>query len=301
MPFALKEAAVRKTPLKYVLIFLLPSLLGFTLFNVIPIISSLGLAFTEWDLMTPIRFVGLDNFISMFTDDPLFWPSLGRTLLYASMSIPLGIVTSLLLALAMNRPLKGIAIFRVIYFIPYVSSMIAVSMVWKWLYNDQFGLINTFLSLVGLPTQSWLNDASLVIPSLVLMDVWKGAGFGMLIYLAALQGIPEQLYEAATVDGANAFQRFFKITLPLLGPAHFYMLVTGLIGGFQVFDSVYLMTQGGPGFATRVYAYNLYQTAFRQFQMGYASAMAWFLFFIIFAVTLLQFKRLGGKVQYDVI
>ena len=292
---------MRKTPLKYVLIFLLPSLLGFTLFNVIPIISSLGLAFTEWDLMTPIRFVGLDNFISMFTDDPLFWPSLGRTLLYASMSIPLGIVTSLMLALAMNQPLKGIAIFRVIYFIPYVSSMIAVSMVWKWLYNDQFGLINTFLSLLGLQTHNWLNDASLVIPSLVLMDVWKGAGFGMLIYLAALQGIPEQLYEAATVDGANAFQRFFKITLPLLGPAHFYMLVTGLIGGFQVFDSVYLMTQGGPGFATRVYAYNLYQTAFRQFQMGYASAMAWFLFFIIFAVTLLQFKRLGGKVQYDVI
>jgi multiple sugar transport system permease protein len=292
---------VRKTPLKYVLIFLLPSLVGFTLFNVIPILSSLGLAFTEWDLMTPIKFMGFDNFVTMFTDDPLFWPSLGRTLLYASMSIPLGIVTSLMLALAMNRPLKGIAIFRVIYFIPYVSSMIAVSMVWKWLYNDQFGLINTFLVLIGLQPQNWLNNANLVIPSLVLMDVWKGAGFGMLIYLAALQGIPEQLYEAATVDGANAFQRFFKITLPLLGPAHFYMLVTGLIGGFQVFDSVYLMTQGGPGFATRVYAYNLYQTAFRQFQMGYASAMAWFLFFIIFAVTLFQFKRLGGKVQYDVI
>ena len=154
---------------------------------------------------------------------------------------------------------------------------------------------------VGLPAQNWLTDSKLVIPSLVLMDVWKNAGFGMLIYLAALQGIPEQLYEAATVDGANGFQSFFKITLPLLSPAHFYMLVTGLIGGFQVFDSVYLMTKGGPGFASRVYAYNLYQSAFREFNMGYASAMAWFLFFIIFAVTLLQFKQIGGKVQYDVI
>ncbi len=292
---------MRKTPLKYVLIFLLPSLVGFTLFNIVPILSSLVLAFSEWNLLTPIRFVGLDNFIVMFTQDTLFWPSLGRTLIYASMSIPLGIVSSLLLALAMNRSLKGITIFRVIFFIPYVSSMIAVSMVWKWLYNDQFGLINTFLSFIGLPAQNWLNDPNLVIPSLVLMDVWKGAGFGMLIYLAALQGVPEQLYEAATVDGANSMQSFFKITLPLLGPAHFYMLVTGLIGGFQVFDSVYLMTHGGPGFASRVFAYNLYQAAFRQFQMGYASAMAWFLFFIIFAVTLLQFRKLGGKVQYDVI
>jgi multiple sugar transport system permease protein len=292
---------MRKTPLKYVLVFLAPSLVGFILFNIVPILSSLALAFSEWNLLTPIKFIGLDNFVNMLTKDSLFWPSLGRTLQYSSLSIPLGIVTSLLLALAMNRPLRGIAIFRVIYFIPYVSSMIAVSMVWKWLYNDQFGLINTFLSFLGLPPPSWVGDANLVIPSLVMMDVWKGAGFGMLIYLAALQGIPQQLYEAATVDGANSFQSFFKITLPLLGPAHFYMLVTGLIGGFQVFDSVYLMTHGGPGFASRVYAYNLYQAAFRQFQMGYASAMAWFLFFIIFAVTLLQFKKLGGKVQYDVI
>jgi ABC-type sugar transport system permease subunit len=276
-------------------------LLGFTIFNIVPILSSFVLAFSEWNLLKPIRFVGLSNFITMFTNDPLFWPSLGRTLLYSMMSIPLGIVTSLVLALAMNRPLKGIALFRVAYFIPYVSSMVAVAMVWRWLYNDQFGLINVFLSLIGLPPQNWLGDARLVIPSLVVMDVWKGAGFGMLIYLAALQGIPDQLYEAATVDGANSFQSFFKITLPLLGPAHFYMLVTGLIGGFQVFDSVYLMTQGGPGYATRVYAYNLYQAAFRQFQMGYASSMAWFLFFIIFAVTLLQFRQLGGKVQYDVI
>jgi len=292
---------VRKTPIKYVLIFLVPSLVGFAIFNLIPIVSSLALSFTNWDLLSPIKFVGFDNFINIFTKDPIFWPSLGKTVWYAALSIPLGIVTSLVLALAMNRPLKGIAIFRMIYFIPYVSSMIAVSMVWKWLYNDQFGLINAFLSFLGMEPQNWLTNAKLVIPSLVMMDVWKNAGFGMLIYLAALQGVPEQLYEAATVDGANSFQSFFKITLPLLGPAHFYMLVTGLIGGFQVFDSVYLMTRGGPGFASRVYAYNLYQTAFRQFQMGDASAMAWFLFFIIFAVTLLQFKKLGGKVQYDVI
>ncbi len=292
---------MRKTPIKYVLIFLVPSLVGFAIFNLIPIVSSFALSFTKWDLLSPIKFVGLENFINIFTKDPIFWPSLGKTVLYAVLSIPLGIVTSLVLALAMNRPLKGIAIFRMIYFIPYVSSMIAVSMVWKWLYNDQFGLINAFLMFLGMEPQSWLTNVRLVIPSLVLMDVWKNAGFGMLIYLAALQGVPDQLYEAATVDGANSVQSFFKITLPLLGPAHFYMLVTGLIGGFQVFDSVYLMTRGGPGFASRVYAYNLYQTAFRQFQMGDASAMAWFLFFIIFAVTLIQFKKLGGKVQYDVI
>lgn len=292
---------MRRTPWYYVLIFLLPSLIGFTLFNIIPIFSSLFLAFTEWNLLSPIKFIALDNFVRMFTQDILFWPTLGRTFYYSALAIPLSISTSLLLALAMNRPLKGISVFRVIYFIPYVSSMVAVAMVWRWLYNDQFGLINTALVTLGLPAQSWLNDAKLVIPSLVLMDVWKGAGFGMLIYLAALQAIPEQLYEAASVDGANSWAKFIKITLPLLGPAHFYMLVTGVIGSFQVFDSVYLMTKGGPGFASRVYAFNLYQSAFRQFEMGYAAAMAWFLFFIIFAVTLLQFKRLGGKVQYDVI
>jgi ABC-type sugar transport system permease subunit len=292
---------MRRTPTIYVLIFLLPSLLGFIIFNIVPIVSSLGLAFSQWNLMSPIQFVGLANFVKMLTQDKLFWPTLGRTIYYCSLSIPLGITSSLLLALAMNRPLKGIAIFRVAYFIPFVSSMVAVSMVWRWLYNDQFGLINTFLMAIRLQPQSWLNDAHLVIPSLVLMDVWKGAGFGMLIYLAALQSIPEQLYEAASVDGANPFDKFFKITLPLLGPAHFYMLVTGVIGGFQVFDSVYLMTKGGPGMASRVYAFNLYQYAFRQFDMGYAAAMAWFLFLVIFGVTLLQFKNLGGKIQYDVI
>lgn len=292
---------MRRTPTIYVLIFLLPSLIGFTIFNIIPIASSLGLAFSEWNLMSPIRFVGVENFTRMLTQDNLFWPTLGRTIYYSTLSIPLGIATSLLLALAMNRPLKGIAGFRVAYFVPFVSSMVAVAMVWRWLYNDQFGLINTALMTIGLQPQSWLNDARLVIPSLVVMDVWKGAGFGMLIYLAALQAIPEQLYEAASVDGANAFTKFFKITLPLLGPAHFYMLVTGIIGGFQVFDSVYLMTKGGPGMASRVYAFNLYNTAFRQFEMGYAAAMAWFLFLVIFGVTLLQFRNLGGKVQYDVI
>lgn len=292
---------MRRTPTIYVLIFLLPSLIGFTIFNIIPIVSSLGLAFSQWNLMSPIRFVGLENFSKMLFNDNLFWPTLGRTVYYASLSIPLGIVTSLLLALAMNRPLKGIALFRVAYFVPFVSSMVAVAMVWRWLYNDQFGLINAFLMTIGLQPQSWLNNSSLVIPSLVMMDVWKGAGFGMLIYLAALQSIPEQLYEAAAVDGASAFDKFFKITLPLLGPAHFYMLVTGIIGGFQVFDSVYLMTKGGPGTASRVYAYNLYQEAFRQFDMGYASAMAWFLFVVIFGVTLLQFRNIGGKIQYDVI
>jgi multiple sugar transport system permease protein len=292
---------MRQTRWYYVLIFLLPSLIGFGLFNIIPIFSSLFLAFTEWNLLSPIKFIGIGNFIRMFTQDILFWPTLMRTLYYSVLAIPLSMTSSLVLALAMNRPLKGISIFRVTYFIPYVSSMVAIAMVWRWLYNDQFGLINTALVTLGLPAQSWLNDSNLVIPSLVVMDVWKGAGFGMLIYLAALQSIPDQLYEAASVDGANSFEKFFKITLPLLGPAHFYMLVTGVIGSFQVFDSVYLMTKGGPGFASRVYAFNLYQSAFRQFEMGYAAAMAWFLFFIIFAVTLLQFKRLGGKVQYDVI
>jgi multiple sugar transport system permease protein len=283
----------------YVLLFLSPSLLGVVAFILIPTLSSLGMSFTEWSITDPPIFVGLRNYIELVRDDPVFWGALGRTLYYAALSIPLSMAGSLLLALAVNQRLWGMVFFRIIYFIPVVTSMVAWAMIWRWLYALDYGLINMALQRVGLPQVGWLIDRRSVIPALVLMSVWKGLGYGMIIYLAGLQGIPQHLYEAARIDGGNRWQLFWRITMPLLSPTHFFILVTSVIGSFQVFDSVYLMTQGGPGNASRVYNFYLFQQAFRYRHMGFASAMAWILFFIIFVITTLQVRFLQRGVTYE--
>jgi ABC-type sugar transport system permease subunit len=283
----------------YVLLFLSPSIIGFLAFLLLPTGASAVMSLTEWRVVSPPVFVGLRNYVNLLREDPVFWTSLRLTFYYAALSIPLAMSGALILALAVNQRLRGIVVFRVIFFIPVVTSMVAVAMIWRWLYAMDYGIINLMLTRLGLEQVPWLSDKRTVIPAIVLMSVWKGLGYGMIIYLAGLQGIPVHLYEAAKIDGAGRWQMFWRITMPLLSPTHFFMLVTSVIGSFQVFDSVYLMTQGGPGNASRVYNFYLYQQAFSYQHMGLASAMAWILFLIIFVITLFQVRYFQRGVIYE--
>lgn len=291
----MKRWANRDAP--YALLFLLPSLLGLVVFTVGPILASLGLAFTDWNLLSAPKFVGLENFRTMF-GDPIMWTSLKNTFYYALMFVPASMALSLGLALVLNQSFAGIVYFRLAFMIPGVSSLVAIAMVWRWLYNDQFGLINLGLQSVGLSPVGWLTSEVTVLPAIVIINLWTGMGFNAIIYLAGLRNIPAYLYEAARLDGASGWSTFRHITFPLLSPIHFFFLIVGVIGAFQVFDVVYVMTQGGPGFSSRVYAFHLFNQAFRRFEVGYASAMAWFLFVIVLVLTLIQWRVVGRRVEY---
>ena len=280
------------------LAFLLPNFIGFLIFTLLPVISSLALSFFGWDLINPPQFAGFSNFAELFRNDPLFWKVMGNTALYTVMTVPGTLVMALILALLVNQKLRGRIVYRFIYFLPVVTSSVAVALVWNWMYNPDFGLVNSFLSLFGIPQVNWLTDPNTAMFAISLVSVWSGAGYNMVLYLAGLQDIPQQLYEACELDGAGAFQKFFSVTLPLLTPTTFFVLVMSLIGSFQVFDLVYMMTGGGPNNATRTIVSYIYDNAFRFFKMGYASAMAWVLFVIIFLLTLLQFRMQKRWVEY---
>ena len=293
-----KLSYLERRDIPYAILFLAPSLTGLVVFTILPIISSFFLAFTDWDLLTPPTFVGFQNFSEMF-QDPLLWTSLGNSAKYALMMIPGSTAMALLLALALNQEFPGIKLIRLFFMLPGVVSLVAVAMVWRWIYNEQYGLLNMVLGFFGVQPVAWLTNEATVLPAIVVMLIWAGMGFDAVIYLAALRNIPKHLYEAAELDGANSWQQFWKITFPLLTPVHFYNLIIGLIGSFQVFDVIYIMTKGGPGFSSRVYAYHLYLEAFQRFHMGYAASMAWFLFLIIFVITIIQWRVLGRRVEYD--
>lgn len=280
--------------------FILPNFLSFLVFMVFPIIFSFGMSFTDWDLLSSPNFVGISNYIKLFTKDTLFKKSLANTLLYSLYTIPLGMACSLGLAVLLNsKRLRCVSFFRSVFFLPHVCMLAAVALVWKWFYNADFGILNYLLDIVGIPPQKWLTDRNLALPSIAIMSVWKSAGYNMVIILAGLQGIPRYLYEAASLDGATGFRQFWSITVPLLMPTLFYILITATIGSFQVFDAVMVMTKGGPANATMVYNYYLYQNAFTYFKMGYASAMGYILFMIIMVVTLIQMKVMGKRVSYE--
>ena len=280
------------------LAFLLPNFIGFLIFTLLPVISSLALSFFGWDLINPPQFAGFSNFAELFRNDPLFWKVMGNTALYTVMTVPGTLVMALILALLVNQKLRGRIVYRFIYFLPVVTSSVAVALVWNWMYNPDFGLVNSFLSLFGIPQVNWLTDPNTAMFAISLVSIWSGAGYNMVLCLAGLQDIPQQLYEACELDGAGAFQKFFSVTLPLLTPTTFFVLVMSLIGSFQVFDLVYMMTGGGPNNATRTIVSYIYDNAFRFFKMGYASAMAWVLFVIIFLLTLLQFRMQKRWVEY---
>ncbi len=274
--------------------FLLPNIIGFLLFMLGPIMASLVMSLFRWDIFTVPTFIDWDNFIEIFSHDSGFWQYLANTL-FLSLSVPLGLVLALFLAIILNQPLRGMGFFKTVYFLPVVSSAIAVAIIWQWLLNKDFGLINTLLIKFGLAPVDWLGTPLMAKISIVLMSIWKGLGYNILIYLAALQGIPDELYEAAHLDSATSWRRFVHITLPLLGPAHLFLFITGFISTFQLFGPIYVMTQGGPLKGTWSIVYEIWWKAFREFRMGYAAALSWILFAIIFVVTLLQWRYAERK------
>ena len=283
------------------ILFASPWLAGFLLFTAGPMIASFLLSFTRWNGITPfqdLRWIGGENYIRLLFQDPSFAKALRNTAFYALFSVPLGLSMGLMLALLLNQKVRGMAFFRTIFYLPSVVSGVATSMLWLWLFNPSFGGINWVLHRLRLPEPGWLTDERTAIWVFILMSLW-GAGNAMLINLAGLQGIPIHLYEAAELDGAGPMARFRHVTLPMLSPTLFFNLVMGIIGSFQVFTSAYVMTEGGPNEATLFYVLYLYQKAFEQFQMGYASAMAWILFAIVLALTLLVLRSSRLWVYYE--
>lgn len=280
-----------------VALFLLPSLLPLLAFTVGPMLASFGISFLEWDLIRPATFVGLDNYRELF-GDPRFHAALLHTLQFIAGYLPLVFVGGLGIALLLNTGIRGMTVFRGLYFLPVVTSWVVVALVWKWLLNPQSGIVNHLLGLIGIAGPGWWTDPTWAMPAIVFASVWKDLGFVMVIFLAGLQAIPEQMYEAAKVDGASAWQQFRHVTFPLLSPASFFVLIISLINSFQVFDQVWVMTGGGPAGATSVVVERIVVNAFEFGRMGYASAMSWALFAIILVFTLLQFRLQDRWVHY---
>lgn len=270
--------------------FIGPVILGILAFQLVPILVSIYASLTRWDGMNPPEFTGGDNYRRLVTEDDFFRETLQNTIYFTLGHIPLTIIFALALALLCNLNLPGISLFRTAYFIPAVSNVVAISVVWFWIYQPQTGVLNTALARIGIEGPEWLSSTTWAMPAVILVSVWQGVGYPMVILLAGLQGVPQELYEAAKIDGASHWNQFWKITIPLLTPTLFFLMITQFISSFQVFGIIYVMTQGGPANATSVYIYYLYQTAFSFGQMGYASAMAWILFAIIAMVTFIQWK-----------
>lgn len=268
-------------------VLLLPSLAGMVTFLMAPVLSSLVLSFSQWDLIGEINWVGFDNYVTALSD-PAVLGALRNTLTFILGYLPSVVLIALGLALLLNRRIRGRVVFRAIYFVPVVTSWVAVSLIWKWLLNPQYGLVNFALSAIGIKGPGWLFDPAWAMTGVILTSVWKDIGFVTVIYLAGLQDIPEPLYEAAALDGASPWQRFWSITFPMLAPTTFFVTTISLISSFQVFDQVWIMTQGGPAGATSVMVELIYKNAFSYYKMGYASAISWVLFALIFVVTIAQ-------------
>ncbi|MGQ9779291.1 MAG: carbohydrate ABC transporter permease [Bacillota bacterium] len=257
----------------------------------VPMVVSFYLSFTRYNMLTPAKWVGLANYRTILFADDLFWRALRNTAQYALEVLPINIILSLGLAVLVNRALRGITLFRTVYYLPVVTSIIAASMIWLWVYDPDAGLLNLLLSrFFHLPPIDWLGNPRLALHSLVLMRVWKGIGWNMVLYLAGLQGIPDSLYESAKIDGASSVQQFRFITWPMLKPVTYYIVIMGLISTFQTFGEIYAMTRGGPLDSTTTVGFLIYQRAFSHFEMGEASAIAFILFVIIFGLSLLNVK-----------
>jgi multiple sugar transport system permease protein len=276
----------------YGYLFLAPWLVGFLGLFIGPGLYSLYLSFTSYNVPGTPKLIGIDNYVKMLSADPLFWPSLGRTFYFAIVAVPLGVVGSMLLAILLNTQLRGITIFRTLYFMPTLVPLVASVILWKWLLNPDFGIVNQGLRALGMgDPPGWFGDRQLAIPTLILMRLWTSiGGTQMIIFLAGLQGIPQELYDAASIDGANAWRRSLHVTIPLLTPTIFFNTVLGIIGALQTFAAAFVATEGGPGFATWFFALHIWKNAFDYFNMGYAAALAWFFALIIVALTIFQMR-----------
>ncbi|MFD1177657.1 carbohydrate ABC transporter permease [Paenibacillus puldeungensis] len=281
-------------------LFILPWLVGLLLFTIGPMLFSLFLAFSKWDIITGVKsieWVGLDNFKAIFHDE-LFYQSLKVTFIFALVSVPLYQVVSLLAAVLLNMRTRGMKVFRLIYFMPSVIPAVAVSMMWVMIFNPEYGILNRALGWFGIQGPAWLQDPSYALGALIVMGIW-GVGNTIIIYLSGLQGVPEDMYEAAELDGAGRFRRFFSITMPMISPTIFFNLIMGIIGGFQYFTQAFVMTNGGPLNSTLFYNLYLYNKAFQNYEMGYASALSWILFVIILAFTLVVIRSSSMWVYYQ--
>lgn len=289
--------------------FLAPNFAGFAVFTSLPVVVAFGLSLFEWDLFNPARFVGLRNFVDLLgwhpdggrvvANDPEFWKYLGNTM-FLMMAIPVNMAGSMFLAIVLNQKLRGRVLFRTIFFLPTICAGVGIMLLWKWIYDPEFGLLNYLLAQVGILGPNWLRDYHLAKPALMLMGLWGGiGGTSMILYLAALQGISPELYQAAEIDGAGPWQKFVHITYPMLMPTTFFIFITSVIGGFQGgFEAAYVMTGGGPAGATTTISYYIYNHAFQWFNMGYAAAIAVVLFGLVLAVTLVNWRYGGRNVQY---
>lgn len=285
------------------LVFLAPFLLLFVVFRAGPVLASLALSFTHYDGLSRPTWAGLQNYQNILFGTEaatrLFWISVGNTVYYTVSELLLEMVIGLTLALLVNaRLLRAKALWRSVYYLPVITSAVAASMIWLWIYNSQAGLLNLLLQGLGLPRFSWLGDPRLAMPSIVVMATWGGAGWSMVIYLAGLQGIPLSIYEAARIDGATAWQQFWHITLPLLRPVTLFVVIMGCIANLQMFSQAFIMTNGGPLNATITVTFEIWNNAFKFSRLGYASAMSFLLFLVIFGASLLNNRLFGGGVEY---
>jgi multiple sugar transport system permease protein len=278
-------------------LFILPWILGFLLFRFGPMLYSLFLSFTDYVARDAPKLIGFENYVYMFTKDPRFLDSLRSTLAFVVGYLPLNLAIGLAIALLMNQHVRGIFVFRSIYYLPAVTSGVAVAILWQFVFHKQWGILNAILAVFGIQSIGWLVDPKWVMVAFVIMSVW-GVGGSMIIYLAGLQSIPTELYESASIDGANSVRKFWFITLPMLTPTIFFVLITGLIGAFQIFESAYIMTGGGPSYATYFFGLNIYFTAFQSLRFAYASTLAWMLFAIIAALTIVVFSTSRRWVFY---
>jgi multiple sugar transport system permease protein len=278
-------------------LFIMPAILGLLIFYVGPMIASFLFSLTDYDLLTPAEWVGLENYRELLHDD-LFWQSMKVTAIYSVVSVPLVLALGLFLAVLLNQRVRGTTFFRSVFYLPTVISGVAVAMLWRWIFNDEYGILNLLLDKVGIRGPGWLIDERWALPSLIMTSVWT-AGGTMLIFLAGLQGIPPELYEAAELDGASRWRRFWTVTFPLLSNVTFFNLVLGIIGALQVFTEAFVLTNGGPNNATLLLPVYLYRTAFQYLEMGYASAIAWVMFLIVFVLTAIVFRSAPLWVHYQ--
>lgn len=277
-----------------------PWLLGFLIFSLGPIIASFYLSLTKYKIGGSPEWIGLANYNMAFFEDKLFWPSLWRTAYFSIASVVVGVALSLFAAMLLNQNIKGKTIFRALYYLPSLTPVVALAILWQWLLAPQQGMINHLLGLVGIPGPGWLTDQDWAIPSIILITLWSTVGGGrMIIFLAGLQNVPKELQEAAEIDGANGWQRFRHITIPLISPVILFNTLLGVIGSFSVFSVAYIATAGGPNYATWFYMLHLYYNAFSYFQMGYASALAWIFFVFIFILSYVQIKLSDRWVYYE--
>lgn len=292
-----KKRSILWTERRDAYLFILPWFIGFLFFTAGPMLGSLYISFTRWEIVSPSVWVGLEQYQKLLVDDR-FYLALWNTAYYVFLGVPLHLFLALMAALAMNMNLRGIRIFRTLYYVPSLTPAVANAILWMWIFHPQWGLANALLNWFGIEGLYWLQDPKLSKPSFIIMSFWTIGG-QMVILLAGLKGIPAPLYEAAEMDGAGVFQRFLKVTLPLLTPALFFNLIIAIIGAFQVFTQAYIMTEGGPSYSTLFYLLYLYRMAFENFRMGYASAMAWVLFIIVLFFTLIQFRLSDRWVFYE--